>query len=552
MAKEKQGKGQWGPHANIDSEKKDLFDTPDVNLSGGDHFATRSRANDFVRLMRGLPDPDPVLKKMGKGITALQELLTDSHLESVWGVRCAATSGAEWFMSAAQDGGYREQEAADSFAEELKDMDVPRIIEEMMDAVAYGYSPLEVLWQAKEGRWGIGNIVGKPPQWFEFNQNNNLVLKAGMLATEELPENRFLLVQHRPSYANPYGVKVFSKCFWPVTFKKNGFRWWTVFVEKYGGAFMYGKYPSNASEQFKDELLSALDKMVADAVAIAPEGSEITIQSAADKGGSSGVHQSYIQMANAEISKAVLGQTLTTEIGDVGSFAAASAHNLVREDIASADRRRISAAFNRLAAVYTFYNFGGEVAPPLFQFVKDEDLQSARAERDMKLHQMGWRPKKEYIVREYGMQEEDFELAEESSGSDAFPGFRRLAVIPEKEHPENCPCGCQDWKKRKSLFHRIALLFASKDEKELEQDTDLIERFDTAILKAAQEETNETVDAFVDAAGQAHNFEDVFETLGALYDRRSPARCADLVDEIRYAASQIGAKTGQKGGRRNG
>lgn len=93
-------------------------------------------------------------------------------------------------------------------------------------------------------------------------------------------------------------------------------------------------------------------------------------------------------------------------------------------------------------------------------------------------------------------------------------------------------------------------MFASKDEKELEKDSGLLEQFDTAILKAAQEETDKTVDAFIDAIGQAHNFEDAFEALGSLYDRQSPARCAALLDEVRYAGSQIGAKTGQKGGRR--
>jgi phage gp29-like protein len=540
---------RWAPDAQSGSEKKSLSDTPDVNISGGDQFATRSRANDFIRLMRTLPDPDPVLRKMGRGITALRELLTDSHLESVWSVRCAATSGAEWFMAAGGEGG-REQEAADAFAEELADMDVPRIIEEMMDAVAFGYSPLEVLWTAREGHWGIENIVGKPPQWFEFNQDNRLVLKTGIFATEELPENRFLLVQHRPSYANPYGVKVFSKCFWPVTFKKNGFRWWTVFVEKYGGAFMYGKYPANAGAQFKEELLSALERMIADAVAIAPEGSEITITSAADKRGGSDVFSAYIKMANAEISKAVLGQTLTTEIGDRGSYAAAETHDKVREHIAAADRRRIAAAFNRLAAVYSFYNFGGEVAPPLFQFVEDEDLQSDRAERDVKLHQMGWRPNKTYISREYGIPEEDFELKEEQAGEEPFPGFRRDPIIPEKEHPENCSCGCQNRKNRRSLFHKLVMLFASKAERELEQDTHLMDRFDAAMLKAAQEETDETVDAFIDATGTAHNFDDAFEALGAVYDRLVPSDCAALLDEVRYASSQIGAKTGQKGGRR--
>jgi len=537
---------QWSPDSKIGDEKKTVSDTPDVNISGGEHFATRSRANDFVRLMRNLPDPDPILKKMGRGITALQELLSDSHLESVWSIRCAATSGAEWFMAPGDDSSSA-QEFADAFADELKGMDIPRIIEEMMDAVAFGYSPLEVLWALKENRWGISNIVGKPPQWFEFNQDNKLVLKTGAFATEELPENRFLLVQHRPSYANPYGVKAFSKCFWPVTFKKNGFRWWTVFVEKYGGSFMYGKYPPNAGETFKKELLEALEGMVADAVAIAPEGSEITISSAADKKGSSDVHYSYIKAANQEISKAILGQTLTTEVGDVGSFAAAKAHDLVRGDLAFADRRRISAAFNRLAAVYTFYNFGAEAPSPLFQFVKDEDLQTPRAERDTKLHTLGWRPKKEYFIKEYGMQEEDFDLAEKPSGGDSFPGFNQ--IIPDRKHPANCSCGCGNIKKikKRSFFRK---LFASKEEKELEKDADLSDRFETAMLKAAQAETNATVDSFIDALGQAHNFDEAFDAV--VNANPSPAKCAALIDEVRYAASQIGAKTGDKGGRRDG
>jgi phage gp29-like protein len=294
--------------------------------------------------------------------------------------------------------------------------------------------------------------------------------------------------------------------------------------------------------------------MAADAVAIVPEGSDISIMSAGDKRGGSDVHSGYIQMANAEISKAVLGQTLTTEIGDAGSYAAASAHNLIREDIAAADRRRISSAFNRLAAVYTFYNFGPDACRPLFEFVKDEDLQAERAERDVKLYQTGWRPKKDYFIREYGMQEDDFAV-QEASESGGFPGFNKKP--PENVAAQNaCPCGCQGKEKKrtgvKKLFHQFAMLFASKDTKELEKDSELMERFDAMIMKAAQEETNTTVDSFVDALGQAKDFDDAFDITGALYDRTSPAKCAALLDEARYAASQIGAKTGDKGGRRNG
>lgn len=540
MSRKHRNYQNWGPGTKTDKVSEGLADRPEVNLSGGDHFATRARANDFVRLMRTLPDPDPVLRKMGRGITALQELLTDSHLESVWSVRCSAASGAEWFMAAGADG-KREQEAADAFSEQLSALDVPLIIEEMMNAVAYGYSPLEVLWELDGVRWGIGGIVGKPPQWFEFDQDNRLVFRTGAVGIEEIPENRFLLVRHRPSYANPYGDKVFSKCFWPVTFKKNGFRWWTVFVEKYGGAFMYGKYPNNAGEEYKAELLGALEKMVADAVAIAPEGADITIEALANKGSVSSVHAEYIAMANSEISKAVLGQTLTTEIGDKGSYAASKTHNMVREDLAAADRRRIAAAFNRLASVFTFYNFGSEVTPPVFSFVKDEDLQEARAERDVKLYAIGWRPKKSYIEREYGMQEEDFDLFETKQAFAAQVGGRHGH---SHTRPAAATADAPTAKKPKGLAERFAALFASKEDKAAAKDDALLGDYEETLLGKAQEDMDAKIDALVDAAGQAATYEDALEALVSAYGRLDFARGAELLDNARYAASQIGARRG--------
>ena len=541
MSRKHRNYQNWAPGFTTDKVSEGLADQPEMNLAGGDHFATRARANDFVRLMRTLPDPDPVLKKMGKGITALQELLTDSHLESVWSVRCSAASGAEWFMAAGADG-KREQEAADAFAEQLSALDVPLIIEEMMNAVAYGYSPLEVLWKQDGDRWGIGGIVGKPPQWFEFDQDNRLVFRTGAMGIEEIPENRFLLVRHRPSYANPYGDKLFSKCFWPVTFKKNGFRWWTVFVEKYGGAFLYGKYPNNAGEEYKAELLGALEKMISDAVAIAPEGADITIEALANKGSVSNVHAEYIAMANAEISKAILGQTLTTEIGDKGSYAAAKTHNRVREDLAAADRRRIAAAFNRLASVFTFYNFGADVVPPVFSFVKDEDLQTDRADRDTKLFVMGWRPKKSYIAWEYGIPEDDFDIADAMQAFAAQVGGR-----PGHSHGHaetTAATGVPPTRKPKTLAERFAALFASKEDKAAAKDDTLMGDYEETLLGKAQEDMDAKINALVDAAGSATTYEDALEALVSAYGRLDFTRGAELLDNARYAASQIGARRG--------
>jgi len=86
----------------------------------------------------------------------------------------------------------------------------------------------------------------------------------------------------------------------------------------------------------------------------------------------SGIHSGCIETVNKEISKAVLGRTLTTDIGSAGSYAAARAHNLVREGLAVSDRKQIAEDFTRLVKVRTFYNFGEEVSPPEFEFAKDD------------------------------------------------------------------------------------------------------------------------------------------------------------------------------------
>jgi phage gp29-like protein len=505
---------KWAPHKAIDT----------VDITGGNHFATRSRLNDFTRLMRTFQDSDPVIRRLGRGIPALRELLIDSHLESVWTVRCATTAGAEWFVGAGGEGA-KEKAAAEAFERELRNLDIPRIIEEMMEAVAYGYSPIEIIWEAHDGKWGIGNLVGKPPEWFEFDQDNRLVFRTGLSGQEALPENRFLVVQHHASYANPYGSKVFSKCFWPVTFKRKCWEWWTVYVEKYGGAYVYGKYPDTADGTYKGELLDALRSMISDAVAITPEHSEIAIISAGDKGGSNSVHTEYIKMANAEISKAVLGETLTTEIGDKGSYAAAKAHNLVREDMAMADRRRISAAFNRLSSVYTFYNFGAEVAAPTFGFVQDEDLQQDRAKRDREIHGIGWRPRKSYISREYGIPEEDFDVVTSQEGDTTTKSF-------VQNHTTPCRCSEHDT----GIIERM---FGSKEEKAAIKDEQLMQEFAERMLSAGQDELDSTIESYIDALGTVTNYEEAKQALQKVYKGRSAGPLAHLIDVIRYAAAGI-------------
>jgi phage gp29-like protein len=250
-----------------------------------------------------------------------------------------------------------------------------------------------------------------------------------------------------------------------------------------------------------------------------------------------------------------LGQTLTTEIGKTGSYAAAQTHNQVRDDLAAADRRRVASAFNRLAAVFTLYNYGPGIEPPAFVFAEDEDLQDDRAERDTKLFALGFRPKKSYIAREYGIPEDDFDLVNPGEPQAAF-SRAPSALIPESEHLEDCGCqdgtapplpvasGSQEKKKPGGLFGLLPRLFADKEDRAREKDDRLTGDFETALLKKGQEETDATIDRLLDAAAKAATFEDAFEILASAYGSLSAVELAQIIDNLRYAGSQIGAARG--------
>ena len=164
-------------------------------------FATRARAGEINAYFSLLPDPDPVLRRKGIDVSALRPLLADPHLESVSSVRVAAVSSTPWRLIA----GGEDAAAAKALAlaeESFAGMDIPGIIEEAMESVFYGFKPLEVLWDTV-GRWIPSGIVGKPPEWFGFDQDNVLVFKGKTVTYEEIPPYRIVCARHRASYDNP-------------------------------------------------------------------------------------------------------------------------------------------------------------------------------------------------------------------------------------------------------------------------------------------------------------------------------------------------------------
>lgn len=354
----------------------------------------------FYSLSSILPDPDSLLAIKGRGMSLYRELLSDSHLKACVTSRKSGVLSRGWKVNC--DEGFIQ----DVFGK----LNVEKIISDILEAPLFGFAPLEVVWEHNGERIVPQRIEGKPQEWFLFDTKNNLRLKTrkNSISGEIVPDKKFLLAQHNPTYTNPYGDKLLSNVFWPATFKKGGMKFWVSFTEKYGMPWALGKIPRQTLEEEAIRLKDALENMVQDGVAVFDDSCEIEIKEASGKSASSEVYKELVKFSNDEISKAILGQTLTTQEGTSGSYALGKVHSDVRQDILAGDMRLVQGVLNQLIAWTLTLN--GIDAKGSFEFINPDTLKAELANRDKVLKEAGVVFSKDYFMKNYGLNEEDFEL----------------------------------------------------------------------------------------------------------------------------------------------
>lgn len=243
------------------------------------------------------------------------------------------------------------------------------------EAVFRGWHALEVIWENTPDGW--------LPVYLRDIPNRRLIHDGSewrLLTTDNptngipLPPYKILLIRHAATYENPYGEAILSRCYWPYIFKHNGLKWWVTLAERYGLPWVIGRLGGEANEAQRQELASKLASLALDAVAVVPHGAEIQIETM--QGVSPDVHDRLVKYCNAEISKVIVGQTLTTELDGEGSRAAAQVHQDIRDEIVAGDRRLIAGAVTRLCRWICEINGISPELAPVWQEIEEQPRQS--------------------------------------------------------------------------------------------------------------------------------------------------------------------------------
>lgn len=392
-----------------------------------DHIALRGRSIDFTALGFNLPNPDPILRARGGRIELYRELRTDAHVGGCIRRRKSAVKALEWGI----DRGPASARTSKAIEAMLADLDLERLIGEAMEAVLYGYQPLEILWQKAGSLVVPGEIIGKPPEWFHFDADNNLRFKTrdNPFHGEEIPPMKFMLPRQDATYQNPYGFADLSMIFWPIVFKKGGVRFWLSFVEKFGSAFSVGKLPRGATKEERADLLDSLEALIQDGVATIPDDGSIELVEMAGKTASADLYERLVMYCRSEVSIALTGTNQTTEANS--NKASASAGLEVADDLRDGDAEIVAAAINQLIRWIVDINWGGQPAP-VFEFWDQESRDKMQAERDKSNYDAGARFTNAYWERAYGYQTGD--LAEPAPVvPPVAPGAGLPAVDPGKD-----------------------------------------------------------------------------------------------------------------------
>ncbi|MBS4773420.1 MAG: DUF935 domain-containing protein [Proteobacteria bacterium] len=306
---------------------------------------------------------------------------------------------------------------------------------DMLDAVGKGFSVTEIIWETSSSQWMPKSLNWVDPRWITFRQND---LSRPLLKVEggykELTPFKYIYTTIKAKSGLDIRGGLIRGITWAYLFKNFSLKNWVSFLEVYGHPFRVGKYGRNATDKDKRNLLRAVLNLGADAAAIVPQ--DMLIEFIKNETGSGGAafkdHASYFDQA---ISKAVLGQTTTTDAIS-GGHAVSQEHNEVRMDIANSDARQLAAVLNRdLIRPMIDLNFGQQKAYPKLHIGNPETEDTSKlTESVARLMPYGFTVSAKQLRSKLGLNapEDADDVFGQSGGFSQLPAFNQALNKPLK------------------------------------------------------------------------------------------------------------------------
>ncbi len=360
-----------------------------------------------------LLNPDKTLRQEGLNNTELYEdLLRDPQVRAHLQTRRLAVIGKEWSVEPAT-GKRADQKIADFVKEVFLNFDFDTARYALLQGILTGFKVSEIMWERSEGDIWIKEMIARPTRRWSFGLQRELrmLTRSNTFEGDPVPDRKFQIFRYVSDNGSPYGDGLGSSLWWTVWFKKNAIKFWMIFSEKFGSPTAVGKYPVGTPSDQQDALLGALQAVQQESAIKIPDTMQLSLLEA-QRSGSMNNYEMLIQFMNSEITKLVMGQTLTTESGhsgrgSSGGKAAAQTHEEVRQDYIKFDADLLCNQMNaQIVKWLVDYNFGPQTAyPKLWIRTQEEGDLKPLADRDAILQKMGLKIPVSYVYETYGIPE---------------------------------------------------------------------------------------------------------------------------------------------------
>lgn len=293
----------------------------------------------------------------------------DTHLFSQMQTRKLAVTGLDWEVQPFSEDD-ADKEIAGFVDEQLKGIEnFDEILTDMLDAIGKGISIMEIAWTVEDGRNVIEDIEYVHPKKLVWDSATDelKICTREYPSGVEFPENKFVVHKYKAKSGHAARSGIMRVVSWMYLFKNYDIKDWVSFCEVFGMPLRLGKYDASASDDDKKQLMEAIISLGTDAAGIVPSSTMIEFIES-QKTTSVEIYEKLARYCDEQISKAVLGQTLTSDSGG-GSYAQSKTHDEVRHDLTVADAKALAVTIRRdIIRPLVEFNFGPDADIPLFGF----------------------------------------------------------------------------------------------------------------------------------------------------------------------------------------
>ena len=200
-------------------------------------------------------------------------------------------------------------------------------IYDLCDAVGKGFSVQEIIWEPT-----VDGILPKEtyfchPRYysFPFDRPDLMLSPQGDGTYEEFPDDKFLIGIYKNRSGNSMGYGLLRQLAYWWSGQNYCRDWLLNFAQVFGQPLRWATYDPGSSANIKNDIADMLENMGAAAWGAFPAGTQVEFKEAG-KSGQDTPQSYFINLADKLCDITILGQTLTTDVGDSGSRALGEVH----------------------------------------------------------------------------------------------------------------------------------------------------------------------------------------------------------------------------------